>query len=735
MADDVTIQIGGNAAGAVSAANQTSSAVTQLGSAAHTAGGHMDLLKTVLGPLGGALEQVAGRARMVLETMILWRSIDFIKNQIEGWTSALFELNNTMEKTQTGWQFLFGTGDNAASRSMAADLANWTKTQSYFYPFTRQDILGSINAAGMATQDPNLIKQYLPDIADVASVRTNFAGQPVTLQQAMYALSMANEGMSRMLKYDLKITPEDLKKFGWNEGSGDFANLLEALKKYNVAHHLTGASKYVATHTFFGEWSSFEDRIQNMQLLIGQHMFTALKDDLGNFTEWWDQHQKQLDAIGEWMGLKIGNGVKNLSLFARDFALGAFNGSGGGLGGALGGVAGGGGRDVLALIQGLLSSGPVGSGTFITPLKELAQALNAPGAHIFFTDLGTVLGVIQNTVVTTGLTLLESVFTQIGQSGVGDALIGLVVALQNLLMVLQPVIGPLATLLGQIVGLGIGNALTMLANLLHAVAQGANDFMRTGFGQWLQQQLVQAFKDLKAAFTDLQHSFTPQEWQLLITLVKALGAALILLPLAAIILAVETLAGLIELLAKGIQVLTGLLGKVQEGLSWVNTKMRDLGNTIQGKIISLVLQASQWGFDLIKNLADGMSKGLAYLEAVLGIIGKEITGQLGHSVPSKGPLKDELTWMPHMMDNLAMTMLASAPRLYRATQQVAGTMAGIMGGTSISTAYGNISQNYYGATPLTMQRIATQTLQQYNRATVLANNTPGAFTRFGYRGR
>ncbi len=226
----------------------------------------------------------------------LYNMFDTLITKTRQFATEMFNLNATMERYQTSWAYLFGTGDNPKSNAMAQGMADWTKKESYFYPTTRQDMLAAINAAGMATNDPKLIEKYFPDIADITSTRTNALGQPVSMQQAMMSLVQANNGMSRMLKYDLKITPEDLQKYGWTD-SGDFANLLESLKKYNEAKHLKGAPRHIATSTYYGAKSSFEDRIQNFQLDTGQEVFKAIKGDLNEFTDWWDANQGKINQI------------------------------------------------------------------------------------------------------------------------------------------------------------------------------------------------------------------------------------------------------------------------------------------------------------------------------------------------------------------------------------------------------------------------------------------------------
>lgn len=313
-------QMGGATTAQMTAVGNAFSGFSQVGRSA------IDIVTGPLDPLIDKLAQVRDRAGMVLETMTLWRGFDFVTQQIQSWTSALFELNNTMERTQTGWMFLFGTGQNASSMGIAQGLADYTKRESFNIPFTRQDMLQAITS--LATTNPNasIVEKYLPLIADFASTRTNFAGQPLTLGQAAYSLVGAQEGYTRMLKYDLKINPEDLKKLGWNEK--DPTTLFPALQKYADERHITGASKYIATHTWFGEKSSFEDRIQNFQLMAGQGLFKGMENDLNSFTTWWDAHQHQLDAFATMMGTNIANALKTASGAAKEFFSGwSSNGS------------------------------------------------------------------------------------------------------------------------------------------------------------------------------------------------------------------------------------------------------------------------------------------------------------------------------------------------------------------------------------------------------------------------
>lgn len=80
-----------------------------------------------------------------------------------------------------------------------------------------------------------------------------------------------------------------------------------------------------------------------------------------------------------------------------------------------------------------------------------------------------------------------------------------------------------------------------------------------------------------------------------------------------------------------------------------------------------------WGTDLAQNIATGMesrqSKSIITRasEGIAGII-KSI---VGHSVPKAGPLKDELTYMPDMIDNLVKGINKNRYKVGDATNQVA----------------------------------------------------------------
>lgn len=88
------------------------------------------------------------------------------------------------------------------------------------------------------------------------------------------------------------------------------------------------------------------------------------------------------------------------------------------------------------------------------------------------------------------------------------------------------------------------------------------------------------------------------------------------------------------------------------------------------------VNGSEWGKDLAQNIATGMeskqSKSIITRasEGIAGII-KSI---MGHSVPAAGPLKDELTYMPDMINNLVNGIEKNKYKVANATNKMAQEM-------------------------------------------------------------
>lgn len=85
------------------------------------------------------------------------------------------------------------------------------------------------------------------------------------------------------------------------------------------------------------------------------------------------------------------------------------------------------------------------------------------------------------------------------------------------------------------------------------------------------------------------------------------------------------------------------------------------------------VNGQKWGEDLSENIANGVKskKSINLVSGAASAVASAIKSILGHSVPSAGPLKDELTYMPDMIDNLVKGIDANRNKVKKATSRVA----------------------------------------------------------------
>lgn len=88
------------------------------------------------------------------------------------------------------------------------------------------------------------------------------------------------------------------------------------------------------------------------------------------------------------------------------------------------------------------------------------------------------------------------------------------------------------------------------------------------------------------------------------------------------------------------------------------------------------VDGNKWGTDLSSNISNGMTSQKSQngiIEAASSIAGwiKKI---IGHSVPAAGPLKDELTYMPDMINNLVNGIEKNKYKVANATNKIAQEM-------------------------------------------------------------
>lgn len=145
---------------------------------------------------------------------------------------------------------------------------------------------------------------------------------------------------------------------------------------------------------------------------------------------------------------------------------------------------------------------------------------------------------------------------------------------------------------------------------------------------------------------------------------------------------------------KGIE----LVGKIVEGIvqafgSLVSTGANIIAQVGSG-IESAISGAAQWGRDMISNFISGITAGWESLKSKVTNVASAIASPFKHSVPKTGPFKDELTWMPHMMQNLAQGIEDNAWRVNDALDDVTGGMRARISAPDLSmesAAYGGSS--------------------------------------------
>lgn len=93
-------------------------------------------------------------------------------------------------------------------------------------------------------------------------------------------------------------------------------------------------------------------------------------------------------------------------------------------------------------------------------------------------------------------------------------------------------------------------------------------------------------------------------------------------------------------------------------------------------------RALQWGRDMLQNFINGIKEKFPFLSEAISWITGEVDDNLGHSVPKKGPLKDDNKWMPDFMDNLVSGIRNNRPKLLAILDTITRDMS-ILGGVQM----------------------------------------------------
>lgn len=119
----------------------------------------------------------------------------------------------------------------------------------------------------------------------------------------------------------------------------------------------------------------------------------------------------------------------------------------------------------------------------------------------------------------------------------------------------------------------------------------------------------------------------------------------------AVVSAVETMAqGMSDALKQAFQ---DMASAAQTGMSQVQSSVQTGMSAVLATMQSLASQAYTSGLHFVENLVNGINAGLPALRAAASEVASIMSEQVKHSVPKKGPMKDDDQWMRHYMQNLA----------------------------------------------------------------------------------
>lgn len=109
-----------------------------------------------------------------------------------------------------------------------------------------------------------------------------------------------------------------------------------------------------------------------------------------------------------------------------------------------------------------------------------------------------------------------------------------------------------------------------------------------------------------------------------------------------------------------------------------------------GTLGGLSEQAYGWGSDMINSFVSGMNAAAtsSLLPGVLGVAGL-ISSYLHHSEPDVGPMSDDSTWMPDMMQGFADDIRAGAPGIESALNDAFDVHPGVTMGAAAGGGFGS----------------------------------------------
>lgn len=149
----------------------------------------------------------------------------------------------------------------------------------------------------------------------------------------------------------------------------------------------------------------------------------------------------------------------------------------------------------------------------------------------------------------------------------------------------------------------------------------------------------------------------------------------------------ELIKAIIQNLPKLIEAVPKIIGAIITGIAnalpTLKEKAGSIIDTIKSVITTLPDKAKQWGKDMIKGLADGITSMISSVKNSVKKIGNTIKDFLHFSRPDEGPLREYETWMPDFVKGLAEGIRKSSYLVEDASLDLANDMSSsILGNTS-----------------------------------------------------
>lgn len=238
----------------------------------------LDFLAGSLESVLGTLEGLIGQAALFITVIAGWQILNQVSDWVQNLVQQMFQLDNQTQRVVNSWQYLFAQAPGGGKLA-AQTLAHWAYQESPQLPFTAVDLRSGISTLGTIPGiSPAEIEKFMPILADIASTlgASDFGGQGINLQQAAQAIVGAQFGLTRQLRYELHINPQELLKYGLvgrATATGlritDPSTLIPAIEKWAEHRGLVGAATEQETSTFWGAFSSFQDYLQNALQTMG----------------------------------------------------------------------------------------------------------------------------------------------------------------------------------------------------------------------------------------------------------------------------------------------------------------------------------------------------------------------------------------------------------------------------------------------------------------------------------